>query len=655
MIKNIIKANFVTLLVLMGTLGAYSQVSTHKKADGRYDRLAYVDAIRMYEHITEKGYKNQEVLEKLGDAYYFNGKLDQANQWYTDLFEADYKGKGDVPISSEHYYRYAQTLKAVQNYSKADSIMSLFAQMEQEDYRGQLFEQSKDYLDRISQDNQRYEIQAISVNSEFSDYGGFIIGNDLVFTSARENQNKTSTDLHSWTDENFTSLFSTTIEKDGTFSEPVVYLSELDSRVNDATAVFTKDGNTMYFTRNNSNVNGKKRQNKNKNSLLKIYKVEKQEDGEWGKVEELPFNSDNFNTAHPALSVDQKWLYFSSDRKGSAGASDIYKVEILADGTYSEPENLGAKINTPGRETFPFISKEGILFFASDGHPGLGGLDIFFSRLSHDGNVTQIANIGAPINSSMDDFGLYTVDGKKGFVSSNRSAATSGDNIYFFSELACEITLDGRIVDADTQEPLPFAEVAILNSTGKVLYTLVSDENGYYKVDAIFECGEQLLVKAKKEDYQTNEVRITLPSTSGLATVEIPLQTSKIPLKVGDDLFKTLGLNPIYFDFDKSNIRPDAREELVKIYAVMQEYPTLKIDVRSHTDSRGNDEYNMALSDRRVKSTIKWLIEQGINPERLTGRGYGESQLVNECSNGVPCSIEDHQLNRRSEFIILEL
>ncbi|MHC5310863.1 OmpA family protein [Myroides sp. LJL116] len=655
MIKNKVKVGLVSLLLFMGALSGFAQVKTHKKADTRYDRLAYVDAIQMYERIAEKGYKNQEILQKLADAYYFNGKLDKANEWYTELFEAEYKDKGKEPISSEHYYRYAQTLRAVEDYAKSDSIMGVFNQMETQDQRAILFTGNKDYLEQIAQQGEKYNLKAIEVNSEFSDYGGFILGEDLIFTSARENSAKASNGVHAWTNENFTSLFSTTIEKDGTFSEPVVFLSEMDSKVNDATAIFTKDGNTMYFTRNNSKANGRKKGNKGKHSLLKIYKSQKSEDGKWSAVEELPFNSDNFNTAHPTLSVDEKWLFFSSDRKGTLGASDIFKVEILPNGQYGEPINLGDKINTSARETFPFISKDGILFFASDGHPGLGGLDIFMTRLTATGEVTQIINMGSPINSSMDDFALFTTNGKKGFVSSNRQASTAGDNIYFFSEIPCAITLDGRIIDTDTNEVIPGATVTIYNQKNEVLFTLTSDENGYYNPNATLPCGEKILVKAEKEDFQTNEVMLTLPLSTGVATADVLLQKSKVELAKGDDLFKTLGLNPIYFDFDKSNIRPDAQEELIKIYAVMQEYPSMKIDVRSHTDSRGDDNYNMSLSDRRVKSTIKWLIDQGIDPSRIQGRGYGESQLLNKCSNGVPCTIQEHQLNRRSEFIILEL
>ncbi|MHC5202956.1 OmpA family protein, partial [Myroides sp. LJL119] len=654
MINYIRKTCFLMGLLSLSSLGVLAQEGSHRKGDTKYERLAYVDAIKIYERIANKGYKNQEVLQNLADAYYFNGKLQQANIWYTDLFESDYKDKNLDAIAPELYYRYAQSLRAVENYQKSDSVMTVFASMNQDDSRAKLFALNTDYRQDLQTEYQKYQVKAIEVNSDYSDYGSFLIGDTLLFTSARGNVNKKSTALHDWTKENFTSLFATQIQEDGSFSEPQVYAPNLDSKVNDASGVVTKDGQTLYFTRNNSNEKGKRRRNKSKDTLLKIYKATRQDNGQWGDIVELPFNSDNFNTAHPALSVDEKYLYFASDRQGSLGSSDLFKVAIYPDNQYGEVENLGAGINTSGRETFPYISQDGLLFFASDGHPGLGGLDVFVTKLNAKAEVSQVVNMGSPINSSLDDFAFYIdSSNKKGFVSSNRENEFKGDNIYFFTQTPCDKQLQGVITDEKTQQVIPFAQVTITDSKGQVVEVVVADQDGYFKGTSVLQCGGKYFIKVEKPDYHTKETGLTLSATPGVDQKDVVLQKSVIALNVNDDLFKTLGLNPIYFDFDKSNIREDAANELVKIYAVMQEYPTMKIDVRSHTDSRGNDAYNMALSDRRVKSTIQWLISQGISADRLTGRGYGESQLINNCSNGVPCSIQEHQLNRRSEFIIL--
>lgn len=653
MIKKIKQLSFLGLLLLCSNV--YSQTSAQRKADQQYDQLAYVDAIKVYEKIANKGHVNTDILSKLGDAYYFNGKLNEANKWYADLIESDYQDKDLSQISSEYYYRYAQTLRSIEDYEKASQIMQEFANREQSDSRVLLFEANKDYLQQIENGYERYEIKNLDINSPYSDFGAALLEDKLVFTSARNTQEVGTRKIHSWTNESFTSLYETQITSDGNFSEPTILGKEVDSKVNDASAVFTKEGTTMYFTRNNSKTSGKKKLNRSKSSLLKLYKATLSASGMWDEVVELPFNSDNFNTAHPALSPDGKWLYFTSDRKGTLGSSDIFRVEILPNNQYGEVINIGENVNTSGRETFPFISSDNYLFFASDGHPGLGGLDVFASKINADGSLEKPVNLGSPINTPADDFSFYIdVVTQKGFVSSNRAGGHGGDDIYFFKEKACTTWIEGVLTDLKTNEVLVDALVIITSVDKQQVDSIYTDQSGYYKSSAIA-CLGQYRIQGQKKDYSTVEVLASLKGEPTQTKVDLALEKSTLSFGPNDDLFKKLNLQPIYFDFDKSNIRQDAAIELAKVVEVMKEYPTMIIDVRSHTDSRGNDQYNMSLSDRRVKSTIKWMIEQGISKERLSGKGYGESQLINNCSNGVPCTIEQHQLNRRSEFIILSM
>ncbi|MEC4027957.1 OmpA family protein [Myroides odoratimimus] len=654
--KQLLKISLLTMLLFVG-ISTYGQKVAEKKADKEYQTQAYVDAIKIYERIASKGYTNADMLKKLADAYYFNGKLIEANQWYTELFEGQYEDKGKEVLLSEYYYRYAQTLKAVENYDKSKLMMEEFSKLEANDSRAQLFESSKDrYLKEIENNSDRYELKNISVNTAYSDYGAALLGNQLIYTSARNTEHQSGKRLHEWTNESFTSLYSSVINADGTFEEPVKFAPELDTKVNEATAVFTSDGKTMYFTRNNTSVKGKRRLNKEHSTLLKIYKATLSEEGKWENVEELPFNSDNHNTAHPALTPDDKWLYFSSDREGTLGQSDIFRVALYPTGEYGKVENIGNKVNTSGRETFPFISKDHFLFFSSDGHPGLGGLDVFVTKINVDGSVGQVTNMGTPINSSTDDFAFY-IDSKtrKGFVSSNRVNGVGGDDIYFFMQKVCHQSLEGIVFDKDTQEVLANAKVTVYDNSYKVIGELITDDKGYYRIDEL-ECRGKYRLKAVADKYNTEEVSVQLDAVAGgVKKQDIPLEKTEKPIAKDDDLFKKLKLNPIYFDFDKSNIRRDASIELMKVVEVLKEYPTMKIDVRSHTDSRGNDDYNLRLSDRRAKSTVQWIISQGIEASRVTGQGYGETQLQNKCSNGVPCTVEEHQLNRRSEFIVTEL
>ncbi|UVD79179.1 OmpA family protein [Myroides albus] len=655
MIKKIKKISFLVCLMLFGSMSIHAQQVKQKKADKEFEKLAYIDAIKVYETIADKGYVNQSILQKLGDSYYFNAKLVEANKWYTQLFESEYEDKDLSALGSEYYYRYAQSLRAVENYDKADQVMQEFSKMEVDDARSQLYSANKAYRERIAEMPERYQLKNLDINSEYSDYGAALLDNKLVFTSARETQDTRESKRHQWTNESYTSLYASEINPDGSFSEPVKLSKVLDSKVNDATAVFTQDGKTMYFTRNNSKKSGKKKRNKQDDTLLKIYKASLNDQGEWDNVVELPFNSDDFNTAHPALTPDEKWLYFSSDREGTKGASDIFRVSISSQAEYGEVQNIGEGVNTPGRETFPFISSDNLLFFSSDGHPGLGGLDVFVARIYSDGTVSEVTNLGMPINSSLDDFGFYlNTNSGKGFVSSNRQGGKGSDDIYFVSEKACQQQIEGTVYDIKTEKVLSNAMVIISDAMYQQVDTLYTDEKGYY-LSELKSCGKKYRLQASKQEYSTVELVLNADRTFGKRTVNVGLDKATEEVTVNDDLFKKLKLQPIYFDFDKSNIRPDAAIELMKVVEVMKLYPNMKVDVRSHTDSRGNDNYNMSLSDRRAKSTVKWMIEQGIDKSRLTGKGYGESQLINKCSNGVPCSIEEHQLNRRSEFIVIEL
>jgi len=654
--KQLFKISLLSMFLLAG-MNVFAQRVAEKKADKEYQTQAYVDAINIYERIAKKGYTNADLLKKLADAYYFNGKLPQANQWYQELFEGEYDDKGKDAIASEYYYRYAQTLKSVQDYDKSKLMMERFAKLESDDSRAQLFMATKDhYLKDIENNSERYDLKNLSLNTEYSDYGATLLGNQLVYTSARNTDHQSGKQIHDWTNESFTSLFSSVINEDGTFQEPQRFAPELETKVNEATAVFTSDGKTIYFTRNNTSVKGKRRLNKDNSTLLKLYKATLSEHGKWTNVEELPFNSDNFNTAHPALTPDDKWLYFSSDRQGTIGESDIFRVALYPTGEYGNIENLGRKVNTSGRENFPFISKDNFLFFSSDGHPGIGGLDVFVAKINVDGSIGNVSNMGIPINSSTDDFAFY-IDSKtrKGFVSSNRANGVGGDDIYFFMEKACQQALEGVVLDADSKQAIANAKVTVYSNSYATIAEIITDAKGYYKLENL-ECNQKYRIKAEALKFNTQEVVIlTDAKAASVKKQDILLEKTEKLISKNDDLSKTLKLEPIYFDFDKSDIRRDASIELIKVIEVLKQNPKMKIDVRSHTDSRGDDNYNLKLSERRAKSTVAWIISQGIDQSRVTGKGYGETQLQNNCSNGVPCTTQEHQLNRRSEFIILSL
>jgi len=633
------------LFAIFSFLKIHSQ--TDKEiADKKYEKFGYIDAIKTYEKVAQKGFKSVDLYQKVANAYYFNGELEKANTWYGSLFSMK------KPIDAEYYYRYSQTLKAVGNYKKSEELLALFHQKKATDSRGKLYAKNKNYLEEIKENSGRYQIENLDINSEYSDYGTAFYDNQLLFSSARDTGGIFKR-THQWTGQAFTQLYFSKLKEDGSLEKPEKFSTVLNSKFNESTPIFTKDGNTIYFTRNNFN-GGKKGKSKKQTTLLKIYRATLK-DKKWTDIVALPFASENYSIAHPALSADEKTLYFASDMPGTLGQSDLFKVMINEDGTFGKPENLGTKINTEGRETFPFISAENELYFASDGHPGLGGLDIFVSKINGE-ILSEPKNIGSPVNGQKDDFAYFlNTASRVGFFSSNRNGGKGKDDIYKFIEtkkLECEHQLTSILVDASTGFPILNAKITLSDVSFENATTGFTDIEGKYTFNV--NCSKKYYIKAEIENYITTEKSIEIPDNPGKTEVRISLEKTAIKIVVGSDLAKELSLNVIYFDLDKSNIREDATVELAKIVAVMKEYPNMKVAVRSHTDSRQTHAYNEKLSDNRAKATVAWIIENGITSDKITGKGYGENQLLNHCKDGVQCSEEEHQLNRRSEFIVLE-
>ena len=628
----------------------FAQKAKIAAADKKYNSYAYIDAIQTYERLAEKGYQSVEMFEKLGNAYYFNSDFEKAAQSYEKLYQLQSE------LAPEYFYRYAQSLKAIGKEKEAATILAKFENKSSDDSRSKRLKNNTDYLEDIKANVGIYTIENAGINSKYSDYGSAIVDNKLIFTSARDTggvgQRK-----HAWTGEHFTNLYAAGVNGELIPSNPVRYDANVNSKFHEATPVFTIDGNTMYFTRNNY-LDGKKGKDANKVTLLKIYKATLV-NNRWTNVTELPFNSNNFSTAHPALSPDEQTLYFVSDRPGTIGQSDLYKVAINSNGTYGEPINLGVEINTEGRETFPFVTKDNQLYFASDGHPGLGGLDVFTTKINNDGSFGEVENDGAEVNSPKDDFGYYRdSEINKGFFSSNRDGGLGSDDIYrFTSKDKCKQILKGIVTDSATGETLAGVQLILLNKQYKVIAETTSDALGYYAFDV--NCRRTYHVRANKKDYTSKETKLRTPEVTGETKLDIQLESTICRVAVGDDLGKCFGIKMIYFDLDKSNIRKEAALDLAKILDVLIQNPTIKLDIRSHTDCRQTAKYNMALSDRRAKATIAWLVSKGIDSSRLTGRGYGESQLINDCgcepTNASNCTEEQHQMNRRSEFIITAL
>ena len=644
--KNTLQIIFLLII----SLSLSAQTTTLKNGAKQYNNLAYVDAIKTYEKLAIDGYKSVDLFQKLGNSYYFNAKLKEANKWYNQLFDLKEK------VEPEYYYRYSQTLKANEEYEKANSYLDQFYKMSQNDLRGNLYNNQKNYQEVIAKNSGRFEIKNTSINSKLSDYGSAIFGDKLIFSTSRDSIGFTKV-LSKWTSHSFTNLYASKINEDGSLGKPEKFSKAMNTKFHEATPIFTKDLKTVYFTRNNYNE-GKVGKDEKQIILLKLYKATLDND-KWDDIIELPFNSDLYSVAHPALSPDEKTLYFASNMPGTKGESDIFKVAINVDGSFGTPVNLLGQINTEGRETFPYITKENELFFASDGHQGLGGLDIFVTKLNQQGEPGDIINIGSPVNGPVDDF-AFIIDNRTqlGFFSSNRKEGLGFDDIYSFKEnkkliLECEQILKGIVTNFETNQILDNAKVTLFDENFIKLRETICDTNGFYTFNV--ECGKKYYVRAEKEEFETKESAIIIPKTSGKTNLPLAVSKKVKEIKVGTDLSKTFDIKIIYFDLDKSIIRSDAAVDIAKIIQIMKDYPAMKVDVRSHTDSRQTFKYNESLSNKRVKATIAWMIKNGIDKDRISGRGYGEIQLINNCADGVECSEMEHQLNRRSEFIIVKM
>jgi outer membrane protein OmpA-like peptidoglycan-associated protein/tetratricopeptide (TPR) repeat protein len=635
------------IVLIISVTNVYSQKASLAKAAKEYGQFAYVDAIKTYERLFEKGYQSADMLEKLGNSYYFKADLQNAAKWYGKRYSLS------QDLAPEYYYRYAQSLKAIKDYDTADEMMAKFSQMNANEHRAKLAVEQKDYLAVIKINSGRYSVENAEINTEYSDFGSSFFGDKIVFSSARGTR-KVYESKDSWTGEGYTNLYLANKNEDGTLSNVEHVSGKINSKYNESTAVFTKDGETVYFTRNNYF----EKKGKDVTILLKIYRATLKK-GTWDNITELPFNSDNYSVAHPALSPDEKYLYFASDMSGTLGQSDIFKVAINFDGSFGTPENLGDIINTEGRETFPFVSANNELYFASDGHPGLGGLDVFVYKVEKDKRNKKVLNVGELLNSSKDDFGfLINTDTKLGYFTSNRDGGKGKDDIYKFKELKkiqypCEQFLAGKVTDKESGIALEGSKVTLFDWEYKMLKVIIADNEGKFDFGSVG-CNVKYYIKTEKEAYNTTEVPVVITDESGTTFVPMMLDRTVKPLKIGDDLAKILELKTILFDLNKSNIRPDAAIELAKILDVMEQNPNIKVDIRSHTDSRNTAEYNKKLSDRRAKSTMAWLVKNGIGKARLSAKGYGESQLLNTCSDGVKCTESEHQTNRRSEFIIVK-
>ncbi len=630
--KNIIS---IFSIALLWSVSVNAQSNDTKKADKHFNKYEFVEAAEDYLKLATNGKGDTYVYSQLAESYYNVFNTVEAEKWYAKALETS--------SDPEMVYNYSQMLKANGDYEESNVQLAKFSSMRPADNRAIAFRENPNYLPKILEKGKKFNIQGLAINSEVSDFGGNLQNGKLYITSARSGKRKT----YGWNEEPFLDIYTAIANEDGSFQMPSIIEDNINTKYHEGTVSFSPDGNTMYFSRESfyEKVYERDPSTKYKISVLHLYKSINQE-GQWSEAEPLSVNGDNYSVKNPSVSADGSTLYFASDKADGYGNFDIYSAAIDENGSVGEATNLGQKLNTEGQEMFPFISANNTLYFSSNGHLGLGGLDVFFAKIV-DGKVGPVRNIGIPVNGNADDFAFsINEETEEGFVSSNREGGMGSDDIYAIKKLQpiCDVLMTVTVRDSKTGLILDGASVSIQDAEGNIFGTKTSNAEGI--VEYIIECDVDTKLVGSKIDYESGSTVV-----SGTSEEMVSAELLLTPIEDIIIANKVI-LNPIYFDFDKSNITAQAAFELDKLVQLMTKYESIVISAESHTDSRGSASYNLSLSDRRAKTTAQYVISKGIDASRITGSGKGETMPNVDC--GGKCTEDQHQLNRRSEFFILE-
>ncbi|WP_395058914.1 OmpA family protein [Flavobacterium sp.] len=639
--KSILKYILISVILFGNIPSASAQFGKQKKADALYNSFSFVKAIDMYKEMLANNYNADYAKRRLADSYAMLRDPENASVYYKDVVKQD-------KVEPEYYLNYALALRALKKYDESEVWINKYKETGVVDSRIQKIMQDKNFITNVFQIKPQFFSKEVPFNSELSDFGAFEKNEVITFASSRD-KGVGIKRTYSWNQQPFLDLFQVT-KKGDDFSEVENVKGNVNTKFHEGQISISKDGKTMFFTRNNY-TNNKKGKDAEGTNNLKIYRSTLNKDNKWTNITEVPFNNTNYSVGHPSLSADEKTLYFASDMPGGYGKSDIYKVSVNGD-SYGTPVNLGNKINTEGSEVFPFVHSDGNLFFSSDGLQGLGQLDIFTTVLDIDSNIQEIINLGIPVNSNMDDFSFFLNEsGETGFIASNREGGKGDDDIYGFDRIP-PFEIKGTVTDVINKQPIPNAKIVIKDKDGNIIADFITDDKGKYKFPADRETTYNL--EASQVKYNSKLKVGDTRNTKGKPHIIVDFELDPVQ---DVDILAGVNVDNIYFDFDKQNIRKDAAVELDKIaYLMNTTYPTMAVEIESHTDSRGSFTYNEALAIRRANSTHDYLISKGVNSNRIKKfEGFGEYSLVNDCKDGIDCSEVAHQLNRRSIFKVLKM
>lgn len=629
------KRYFLVFVLITVTTLCYSQNSSTKKADKHFDRFEYAEAIKEYEGIVKRGNDDAYVQHRLAEAYYNIYDTKGAEKYYGKYLETA------GTASAEAYFRYAEMLKVNKRFKESNQAMDVFSAKFPGDSRVTEYKNNPGYLDKLLSNNSNYVLGSKATGStESSDFGVYEKGDKIYFVSTRNVARKN----YAWNQQPTLDIYVAD-KAANDLNSAILLPGEVNTKYHEGTIAISPDGKTMYFTRNDYS-DGDYGKNSQGIGQLKLYTAQLAGNN-WGNVKEVPFNSSEYSTAHPALSADGSTLYFSSDRPGGFGMSDLYKVTVNGNGSFGNPVNLGPSINTPGKESFPHVDNQGNLYFSSNGHLGLGGLDVFCIK-SGKTALADVKNMGQPINSAADDFAFtYDSTSKTGYVSTNRGSSEgliANDATYTVKELSSDLDLFVKVINSENGTFIANAEVTVYEDARQKLTGQRTNMEGL--TNFTLPGGKRYDFTAQAAGYQSGTASIKEHNGS---TGTVVIELDPIQKMITDD---QVVLYPILFEYGKADITAEGAMELDRLVAVMKKHLTMETFVRSHTDTRGEEAFNLDLSRRRARSTVQYMMSKGIEAGRISGEGYGESDPKIAC--GSNCTEEEHQLNRRSEFRIVK-
>lgn len=613
--------------VFVSTVTVKAQNSDTAWADKLFKRFEYLDASKEYLKLVGTGKKENYIYNQLAESYYNMFNTTEAIKWYALSITQ--------PQEAETYFKYAQMLKASSKYEEANAQMAIFATKNPKDLRAILFNENPNYIPKLLSKQKTYNLKSVSINSKYTDFGALLTNENILYFSSSRKLSKKKT---GWKEESYLDLYQSTLSENDSLS-PATEVEEINTIWHDGPACVSYDGNTIYFSRDSRVLNDYQdfKDIKTKFSQMYLFKATKV-NNKWTKITQLPFNNKNYSISNPSITKDGKTLYFNSNMPDGFGENDIWKIEMGEGDIYGAPINLGKNVNTEGNEQFPSICDDNVLFFSSSSRQGLGGLDVFSINLD---KSDEAQNLGKPVNSEKDDFAFsYNAKRNIAFFSSNRE---DSDDLYIATPV-CSVESTIVVANAITGQLLQDANVTILDNMKNIIETKVSDANG--NVDFLLECNTEYSLQVTKDGYESGIFPIA-KNKGGKLNVPAPLNPIEIIIKPTE-----IVLNPIFFEFNKSNITQQGAFELDKLVQVMKSNDKLVILAKSHTDNRGSDIYNMNLSDRRAKSTVQYVISKGVDVVRISGFGYGESEPKVDCKEN--CTEEEYAQNRRSEFLIVK-